>query len=263
MLEKYSKVDNPLTIIAIFAGITEVASSVALPFLSANIQETFVWFLILFPFALITAFFLTLNFNTKSLYAPADYRDDKHFLQALSISEKTPQISVKGPDEAPKIIEALEAAAAPTNNGTALFAGLTKKELKAANGSFDAFSGKARRLFDTGSIESYSVGIHGESLFLLNVSLRGDKGPSTVARIIRPTTVDGKVMLHVIGKGITSSDPEQFAGALLASVEAEIAQIKRGDRRRKEPNKAPEPTPTADTPDADASVAPSAGAAHL
>lgn len=34
-------------------------------------------------------------------------------------------------------------------------------------------------------------------------------------------------------------------------------------QKAKEPNQAPEPTPTAVTPDADASVAPSAGAAHL
>lgn len=34
-------------------------------------------------------------------------------------------------------------------------------------------------------------------------------------------------------------------------------------RKEKAPNQTPEPTPTAVTPDADASVAPSAGAAHL
>ena len=67
MLEQFKKVDNPLTIIAIFAGITEVAASVALPFLQQNIQQVFVWFLIFFPFVLIVAFFATLNFNTKVL----------------------------------------------------------------------------------------------------------------------------------------------------------------------------------------------------
>lgn len=41
---------------------SEEPSSV-LPVLSGTIQETFVWYVMLFPVLLVLAFFLTLNFN--------------------------------------------------------------------------------------------------------------------------------------------------------------------------------------------------------
>ena len=85
MLEKMSKISNPLTVIAIFAAITEVMGIGVLPFVSDANQPTFIWFLIIFPVLLICAFFLTLNFNHKVLYAPSDYREDKSFLAASNI----------------------------------------------------------------------------------------------------------------------------------------------------------------------------------
>lgn len=68
---------SPLTIIAIFAGIIEASALASLPFLSEESQTTYTWFLVGFPFFLTVLFFLTLNFNYKSLYShpvidPAD-----------------------------------------------------------------------------------------------------------------------------------------------------------------------------------------------
>lgn len=83
MLENVRSVKNPLTIIAIFAGIAEISGTIVLPFVSPENQSTYIWFLMLFPFVLIVAFFLTLNFNHRVLYAPSDYRDQKHFLQLV------------------------------------------------------------------------------------------------------------------------------------------------------------------------------------
>jgi hypothetical protein len=78
MLEKFSKIDSPLILIVVFAGITEVMSSLALPFLDHEAQHTLVWFLFLFPFGLVAAFFLTFNLNPKALYIPpADDRPDR------------------------------------------------------------------------------------------------------------------------------------------------------------------------------------------
>jgi hypothetical protein len=85
MLEKIKGVSNPLTIIAIFAGITEVGGTIVLPFLSATNQAQYMWFLILFPAALVLLFFGTLNFNHRVLYAPSDYREDSSFLAASRI----------------------------------------------------------------------------------------------------------------------------------------------------------------------------------
>lgn len=83
MIEKIGSVKNPLTIIAIFAGIAEVSGTVVLPFLTADNQNIFVWFVMLFPLILIGLFFVTLNFNHKVLYAPSDYTNDASFLKTL------------------------------------------------------------------------------------------------------------------------------------------------------------------------------------
>jgi hypothetical protein len=87
MLETVRKITNPLTVIAIFAGITEVTSSTVLPFVSIANQGTLIWFIVFFPVALIVLFFLTLNFNHAVLYAPSDYRADSSFLAASNIRD--------------------------------------------------------------------------------------------------------------------------------------------------------------------------------
>ncbi|WP_241653177.1 hypothetical protein [Pseudomonas alkylphenolica] len=61
---------SPLTIIAIFAGIIEASALASLPFLSEDSQNIYTWFLVGFPFFLTVLFFLTLNFNNKTLFTP-------------------------------------------------------------------------------------------------------------------------------------------------------------------------------------------------
>ncbi|WP_206733590.1 hypothetical protein [Flavobacterium sp. YO12] len=81
MTEKVGLIKNPLTIIAIFAGIAEVSGTLVLPFIHENNQELFIYFLISFPTALVVLFFLTLNFNNKVLYAPSDYQDETNYIK--------------------------------------------------------------------------------------------------------------------------------------------------------------------------------------
>lgn len=52
-----NKVQNPLTIIAIFAGIAELAGTTVLLGLPLEIQRVFVWFVMVFPIGLVAAFF--------------------------------------------------------------------------------------------------------------------------------------------------------------------------------------------------------------
>jgi len=87
MLENIKGISNPLTVIGIFAGLTEVGGTCVLPFLSATNQSQYMWFLILFPSVLILLFFGTLNFNHKVLYSPSDYREDGSFLAASNIKD--------------------------------------------------------------------------------------------------------------------------------------------------------------------------------
>ncbi|MBS7792871.1 hypothetical protein KTR66_22975 [Roseococcus sp. SDR] len=79
MLEKIGHVKNPLTVIAMFAGLAEVSGAIVLPFLSNETQRIFVWFLMLFPCLLVGLFFLMLFTKHHALYAPSDFRDDKFF----------------------------------------------------------------------------------------------------------------------------------------------------------------------------------------
>lgn len=76
-------ITNPMTIIAIFATLSETSAAVSLPFLDENERELYVWFLISFPFYLLLLFFATLNFNYRSLYAPSDFEKGKHFMKAM------------------------------------------------------------------------------------------------------------------------------------------------------------------------------------
>lgn len=92
MVEKVKNVSNPLTIIAIFAGLAEISGTVVLPLIAQDVQHIFVWFLMLFPLVLVIAFFLTLNRNHRVLYAPSDFRDDESFFRAMTPEEKREKV---------------------------------------------------------------------------------------------------------------------------------------------------------------------------
>lgn len=79
MLEKVGHVKNPLTIIAIFAGLAEVFGTLILPLMDVSVQRIFVWFLMFFPIALVTGFFFLLWYKHEVLYAPSDFRSDDLF----------------------------------------------------------------------------------------------------------------------------------------------------------------------------------------
>jgi hypothetical protein len=83
MIEKITGIKNPLTVVAIFAALAEISGTAVLPFLSTEHQGTYLWFLMLFPLFLVAFFFVTLNFNHRVLYAPSDFKDERHFMAAI------------------------------------------------------------------------------------------------------------------------------------------------------------------------------------
>jgi len=89
MNNKVGIIKNPLSVIAIFAGIAEISGTMVLPHINPANQALFIWFLMLFPFTLVVLFFITLNWNYKVLYAPSDFQDEGNFvnLQQASTSE--------------------------------------------------------------------------------------------------------------------------------------------------------------------------------
>lgn len=88
MLRIKQKITNPMTVIAIFAILSETSAAVSLPFLDNEDRAIYVWFLISFPFYLLFLFFITLNFNHRSLYSPSDFGKDKNFLKAAEHTER-------------------------------------------------------------------------------------------------------------------------------------------------------------------------------
>ena len=51
-MTKFKKsISNPMTIIAIFATLSETSAAISLPFLDNDEREIYVWFLISFPFS--------------------------------------------------------------------------------------------------------------------------------------------------------------------------------------------------------------------
>lgn len=106
MTENIGTIKNPLTIIAIFAGIAEVSGTVVLPFVYAENQLVFIYFLITFPSVLIVVFFITLNFNNKALYAPSDFNDEENYIKIFKYDEsKQEKVEVSvSQDEMLKIV---------------------------------------------------------------------------------------------------------------------------------------------------------------
>ena len=88
-MKTLSTVKNPLTVIAIFAGLAEVAGTAVLPFVAETNQLTYIWFLMIFPTTLVFLFFITLNWNPKVLYAPSDFKDESNYMEILRPSSTT------------------------------------------------------------------------------------------------------------------------------------------------------------------------------
>lgn len=107
----YTKVSNPLTLIAIFAGVSESVGLAVLPFLEklpAYYQGVLVWFLTLFPTFIVILFFTTLNFNRRALYAPSDFDDETLFalLSGLDPTHVKPHRYVAGSHDSTTILKA-------------------------------------------------------------------------------------------------------------------------------------------------------------
>lgn len=95
MLKHKLKAKNPLSIIAILSVLTQASASTALPHINSENQEIYVWFLVLFPLVLVVLFFVTLNFNNKTLYSPSDFTSDASFIHVNVTDANTSQAKDK------------------------------------------------------------------------------------------------------------------------------------------------------------------------
>ncbi|MFW8696045.1 hypothetical protein, partial [Mesorhizobium japonicum] len=72
-------------------------------------REVYIWFLISFPFYLLLLFFLTLNFNYRSLYAPSDFDKDDSFLKSFE-ELKQPELHSCSPPARASVVGEVSAA---------------------------------------------------------------------------------------------------------------------------------------------------------
>jgi hypothetical protein len=108
MIEKIGHVKNPLTIIAIFAGLAEVFGTLVIPLMDASVQRVFVWFLMFFPVALVSGFFFLLWYKHEVLYAPSDFRSDDLFERIYTRRSPIAKISQERFEEAQQEGEELD-----------------------------------------------------------------------------------------------------------------------------------------------------------
>jgi hypothetical protein len=219
VLDNFKKVENPLTVIAIFAGIAEVASAVALPNLDSCIQSTFVWFLIGFPTLLVLLFFITLNFNHSVLYAPSDYREDSGFFRALSGNNSSSEVRVTAP-------AVLNSSRSPGESSvpTTQFAGVTPRVSTAISQAFSVFSNLSSVLFSQNLISATALSPQAENIFLLQVDRKTPDGNARMfqreIRIIEARESDETVELMATGRGYSSANPEEFGKKLFDDIAA-------------------------------------------
>lgn len=118
MLKIKNKINNPMTVIAIFAAISETSAAVSLPFLDNKDREIYVWFLISFPFYLLFLFFITLNFNYRSLYSPSDFGKDKNFLKVIDNNDRDTKRNTSTQEPSVQGTFGLSSCVVPSESGT-------------------------------------------------------------------------------------------------------------------------------------------------
>lgn len=96
MALQIKQVSNPLTLIAVFASLAEIAATAVLPMVEGAVQGVFVWFVMLFPVLLVVLFFVTLNWNHGVLYAPSDFTDESNFLRTLFGDQSADGVTIQG-----------------------------------------------------------------------------------------------------------------------------------------------------------------------
>lgn len=215
MIEQIRAVRNPLTIVALFAALAEIAGTVALATVDKSLQSTFIWFVMGFPTLIVCLFFLTLNFNAKVLYAPSDFRDEKHFLDTIRgtyITSAFSGLQLQG-QSVREAAQQLELATASTGPGGTDF---RQPLIDSANAFFTALNVKTEVLFSTNELESLGFGIVSDEFYLLDFRL--PKGKVFKRALTEFTWVirvrEQHPHFELVGRSIESNDADQFATAV-------------------------------------------------
>lgn len=94
----FAKVQNPLTMVSIFAAISEVAMAYVITKLSDNLQQIFIWFVMGFPTVLVIIFFFILYKKPAVFFSPGDYQKEELYVSSIGIGkiDNTSEQRIKG-----------------------------------------------------------------------------------------------------------------------------------------------------------------------
>lgn len=82
-----AKVKNPLTMVSVFAAISEVAMAYVITTLSDKLQEIFIWFVMGFPTVLVFIFFFILYRKPAVFFSPGDYRKEELYVSSIGLGK--------------------------------------------------------------------------------------------------------------------------------------------------------------------------------
>jgi hypothetical protein len=222
MTEKIGRISNPLTIIAIFAGLAEVSSTVAVALLKPEVQKIFIWFMIGFPSLLILLFFCTLLIKPNVLYAPGDFQDEENFLKNLNNQYFKKVVITSSPDG--NNVEQLSVESTPEpvkriGDTTVESVEFSNKVKEISDGVVQGLRHELQvggRLngvtFSRLAYDIFSVGI-----FFRPDRLKTDVGVSSTETVMRLSTENKTVMVEMLGPNIKSSSTQEIVEKLLRS----------------------------------------------
>lgn len=88
-------VKSPLSVIAIFAMISEIAMTVTLLNLPSENQKVFIWFVMVFPVLLVALFFIVLYTKPAVLFSPSDYQEDTAYLRSIGSAKGIEELTLR------------------------------------------------------------------------------------------------------------------------------------------------------------------------
>ena len=102
-----AKVKNPLTMVSVFAAISEVAMAYVITKLSDKLQEIFIWFVMGFPTVLVFIFFFILYRKPAVFFSPGDYRKEELYVSSIGLgrSDESTDLRIRKLEDTVSILE--------------------------------------------------------------------------------------------------------------------------------------------------------------
>lgn len=102
-----AKVKNPLTMVSVFAAISEVAMAYVITTLPDKLQEIFIWFVMGFPTVLVFIFFFILYKKPAVFFSPGDYKKEELYVSSIGLSGPEDSSRLKKLEDTVEILEGL------------------------------------------------------------------------------------------------------------------------------------------------------------